>query len=230
MRKESSDSFLFSSRGGLPLNSDECYDEVTNRKQELIGTTTEWRGTGVAEWQKIKTEYITTDTSYRRLAEKYGVHYQTICARSKAEGWIELREQYRNKTLTKTVEKISEKKAGQAAKVGDLANKLLMKLEKAIDELDLKVTSHKVKTEIGATETTTEFRVAEPGGTVDRNGLRQLTGALRELQAIKGEITDLERREREARIQLLRNQADKDSDKEKTVTVVLEGDLSKYAK
>ena len=158
----------------------------------------------MADWLKIKTEYITTDTSYRKLAEKYGIHYQAICARSKAEGWIQLREQYRNRTVTKTVEKISEKKARQAAKVGDLADKLLIKLEQAIDELDLKVTTHKIKTERGATETTTEFKVAEEGGTVDRAGLRQLTAALKELQTIKGEITDLERREREARIEALR--------------------------
>ena len=167
------------------------------------------------DWLKIKTEYITTDTSYRKLAEKYGVSYQAICARSQAEGWIALREQHRNRTLTKTLEKISEKKAKQAAKVGDLADKLLVKLEQAIDELDLKVTTHKIKTERGATETTTEFKVAEEGGIVDRAGLRQLTSALRELQTIKGEITDLERREREARIDALRRSsmtADGDDD------------------
>lgn len=157
------------------------------------------------DWLKIKTEYITTDTSYRKLAEKYGVHYQTICARSKAEGWILLREQYQNRTITKTVEQISNKTAKQAAaKVGDLADKLLVKLEKAIDELDLQVTTHKIKTERGSTEETTEFRVAVPGGVVDRAGLRQLTGALKDLKIIKDEISDLERREREARIEALR--------------------------
>ena len=156
------------------------------------------------DWLKIETEYITTDTSYRKLAEKYGVHYNVIASRSKQGGWIEKRKQYRINTVTKTVEKISDKTARQAAKVGDLADKLLIKLEQAIDELDLKVTTHKVKTEMGNTETTTEFKVATEGGTVDRAGLRQLTAALKELQTIKGEITDLERREREARIEALR--------------------------
>lgn len=173
------------------------------------------------DWLKIKTEYITTDTSYRKLAEKYGVHYQTICARSKAEGWILLREQYQNRTITKTVEQISNKTAKQAAKVGDLADKLLVKLEKAIDELDLQVTTHKIKTERGSTEETTEFRVAVPGGTVDRAGLRQLTGALKELKFIKDEISDLERREREARIEALRKQAD--PDQKETATLIVEG-------
>lgn len=160
------------------------------------------------EWLKIKTEYITTDTSYRKLAEKYGVHYQTICVRSRAEGWIQLREQHRNKTLTKTADKISGKQVKQASKISDLADKLLVKLEKAIDELDLQITTHKIKTETENTEETTEFKVATEGGTVDRAGLRQLTAALSELKDIKGELSDLDRQEQLARIANLRRQSE----------------------
>lgn len=156
------------------------------------------------DWLKIKAEYITTDISYRKLAEKYGINYSVLGARGRAEGWVEQRTQFQAKTHTKTVEKIAEKKARQAAKVEDLADKLLNKLEQAIDELDLKIITKKVKAEKGNTETTIEFKVAEPGGIVDRAGLRQLTAALKELQTIKGEITELERREREARIEALR--------------------------
>ena len=161
-------------------------------------------GRCVEDWLKIETEYITTDTSYRKLAEKYGVHYNAIASRSKQGDWVEKRKQFRINTVTKTVEKISDKTARQAARVGDLADKLLIKLEQAIDELDLKVTTHKIRTETGNTEETLEFKVATEGGTVDRAGLRQLTGALRELKFIKDEISDLERREREARIEALR--------------------------
>lgn len=84
-----------------------------------------------------------------------------------------------------------------------LADMLLEKLAKAIGELDLNCTVRKVKTKEGNTETTTEYHCAESGGTVDRGGLKQLTSALKELQTIRGEITDLERREREARIESL---------------------------
>ena len=173
-----------------------------------------------ADWQAIKTEYITTNTSYRKLAEKYAVNYQTICARSKAEGWIQLREQHRNKTLTKTVEKIGEKQARRAAKIDTLADKLLIKLEKAIDELDLQVTTHKIKTESGNTEWSTEYKVATEGGTVDRTGLRQLTAALSELKDIKGELSELDRKEQEARIANLQKQAEKDADDTDVIEVV----------
>lgn len=176
----------------------------------------------MADWKKIRTEYITTDISYRKLGEKHGVNYQTICARSKAEGWILLREQYQNKTIAKTIENLSDKEAKKAAKVGDLADKLLIKLEQAIEELDLQVTTHKIKTERANTEETTEFRVAVPGGTVDRAGLVQLTNALNKLQTIKGEITDLERREREARIEALhRSSMTGDGDDDDTGVILL---------
>ena len=174
------------------------------------------------DWQQIKTEYITTDTSYRKLAAKYGVSSQAICVKSKQEGWIELREQFKNKTLAKTVEKVAEKKAKQAAKVTDLADKLLVKLEQAIDELDLTVTTHKIKTETGNTERTAEYKTATPGGTIDRAGLRQLSAVLRDLQAVKGEITDLERKEREARIDALRRSSmTGDGDDDETGIILL---------
>ena len=174
------------------------------------------------DWQQIKTEYITTDTSYRKLAQKYGVSAQAICTKSKQEGWLELREQFKNKTLTKTVEKVAEKKAKQAAKVTDLADKLLEKLEQAIDELDLTVTTHKIKTETGNTERTAEYKTATPGGMVDRAGLRQLSSVLRDLQAVKGEITDLERKEREARIDALRRSSmTGDGDDDETGIILL---------
>lgn len=173
------------------------------------------------DWAKIKTEYITTDTSYRELGEKYGVHYQTICARSRKEGWIQEREQHQNRTVTKSVKNIENKKSRQAAKVCALADKLLGKLEQSIDELDFVETTHKIKKVTGNGEETTEFKVASEGGTVDRAGLRQLAAALKDLQIIKGELTSLERREREARIALLRRQAE--PEQKETATLIVEG-------
>ena len=42
----------------------------------------------MADWKKIKTEYITTETSYRKLAQKYGLDQATIARRAKKEGWV----------------------------------------------------------------------------------------------------------------------------------------------
>lgn len=182
-----------------------------------------------ADWKKIKAEYITTGISYRRLAEKYGLHYHVISERGKAEKWVELRKQHRDKTLTKALEKISEKQSDKMARIDSLADQLLDKLEKAITELDLVVITRKVKVETGNTEVTTELQETKEGGTVNRAGLRMLTNALKDLKEVKGIRSALDEEEQQARIDNLRKQAAKDDSKTGTVTVVLEGGLEEYA-
>lgn len=53
------------------------------------------------DWNKIKTEYVTTDTSYRKLSLKYKITSTQIANHSKAEGWVEQRKQYLKKLMQK---------------------------------------------------------------------------------------------------------------------------------
>ena len=177
----------------------------------------------MADWQAIKTEYITTDTSYRKLAQKYGVSYQAICRRSKEEGWIDLREQHMNKTVSEAVDKISSKKADKLSRIDDLADKLLEKLEKAITELDMEIIKRKTKLEDDGLEVTTETMEAKAGGIVDRQGLKQIASALKDIKEVKMLRSELDRQEQEARIANLRKQADKDEDKTEEIEVVFVG-------
>ncbi len=133
----------------------------------------------MADWQAIKTEYITTDTSYRKLAQKYGVSYQAICHRSKEEGWIAEREQYKNKTISKTIEKISKQEANRAARILSVSDKLLKKIERMVDS-------------------------DKP---LDTKGIRALTAAVKDLKEIQSVKSELDKQEQEARIANLRKQA-----------------------
>ena len=83
----------------------------------------------MADWQAIKTEYITTDTSYRKLAQKYDVHHAVIGQRAKAEKWVELRRQHIDKTQTKALNTISNKQAERAAKLIGVSDLLLDKVK-----------------------------------------------------------------------------------------------------
>ena len=194
----------------------------------------------MADWQKIKTEYITTDTSYRKLAQKYGVSYQAICHRSKDEGWIADREQHMNKTVSKAVEKIGSKKADKMSRIDDLADKLLEKLEQAITELDLQLAKHTDKTKIieynndlrpdKPTKETIheEEKLLEVKSIVDRQGLKQIASALKDIKEIKMLRSELDRQEQEARIDKLRKEAivEKESNE---VKVTILGELEEYS-
>lgn len=174
------------------------------------------------DWEAIKTEYITTDLSYRQLGQKHGLSHQMIAVRGKSGGWVELRRQYKAKVTAKTVDKMASKKASQRARVADLADKLLDKLEQAIDELDLRTTAYKVKTVEGNREEVVEYQEATQGGVVSRAGLRQLTAALKDLKEVKDIVSELDKKEQEARIAALQSRSvTVDDDEDETGVILL---------
>lgn len=74
------------------------------------------------DWLKIKTEYINDpDTSYRKLASKYGVPLRTIAKHAKDENWQQCKEQQRNniattlqqQTVKKTCDALSDEMAAK---------------------------------------------------------------------------------------------------------------------
>ena len=148
----------------------------------------------MADWQAIKTEYITTDTSYRKLAEKYGVHYQAICQRSKAEGWIAQREQYKNDTITKIININSDQEVNRAQRIQSVSDKMLTKIEAMVD------------------------------GIKSAKDIRSLTAAIKDLKEIQGlNKSDLDRQEQEARIANIRKQADAGQQTDAAPTLIIEG-------
>ena len=149
----------------------------------------------MADWQAIKTEYITTNTSYRKLAQKYGVSTTQICNVGRDEKWVEQREQYLNKTTAKTLEKISQQEANRAAKIHSVADKLLNKIEAMVDS-------------------------ERP---LDTKGIRALTAAVKDLKEIQSVKSALDEQEQRARIANLQKQADKDVDKTEEIEVVFVG-------
>lgn len=173
----------------------------------------------VVDWQAIKTEYITTSTSYRKLAQKYGVGYQAICIRSQDEGWISLREQHTNKTVTKAIEKISKKKVDRYTRLMNASDRLLKKVEKAIDELDLTLATNVKKTktiEYNNPERPDkptkevideETEILSVSTIIDRNGLKAIASALTAIKDVQMIRSDLDIREQEARIANLERQA-----------------------
>lgn len=161
----------------------------------------------MTDWQAIKAEYITTHTSYRKLAWKYGVPYQAICRRSREEGWVAARKQHTEKTACDAYAPLCSERAEEMARVDDLADKLLEKLEKAITELDSHIIVHKSKMKTEDGEETTEYKEAVAGGVVDRQGLKQIASALKDIKEVKMLRSALDQQEQEARIAALRQKS-----------------------
>lgn len=61
------------------------------------------------DWIKIKNEYINTNISQRKLAEKYKVSRSAIEKKAKKEDWAELKKEQRGKIEAKVGQKTADK-------------------------------------------------------------------------------------------------------------------------
>lgn len=141
------------------------------------------------DWNSIKQEYITDESSsYRKLAKKYGVSSTTIAVKASKEEWVKERERFLNESLSKTLNAISKGQAQRASRLQTVADKLLNKIEAAVDSFEM-----------------TDLLM-------DRQALKQITGALKDIKDIQMIRSDADLREQEARIRNLERQADEGND------------------
>nr|DAZ12950.1 MAG TPA: Protein of unknown function (DUF1804) [Caudoviricetes sp.] len=150
------------------------------------------------EWKDIRNEYINGSISYRKLAEKHGISFNTLCNRAKKEEWVEKRKKQHDKINAKieqkTVEKIAEIESSRIVRINAAADKLLAKLERATEELDTYLVKNKKKVrdieynyEVGKPSKeiiAEDEEIAVVSGNIDRAGLKQLTAALKDLADI----------------------------------------------
>ena len=138
------------------------------------------------DWKAIKREYIAGGTSYRKLAEKYGVPFSNLKRVALKEGWYDLREQAKQKAATKIVEIESDKQAERMKRLLTVSDKLLKAVEDAVDQ----------------------FQAGEL--MLDKGALKSLSGTIKDIKEIQCIKTELDIEEQKARIANLKRQAEAD--------------------
>ena len=91
------------------------------------------------DWIHIKNEYINTDISYRKLADKYKVSFSTLEKTARKEHWKELRDKQSDKIekelRQKTAEIIVEEKVDRITNLLKLTDTAQSKIETAFKQL-----------------------------------------------------------------------------------------------
>ncbi|MBE5873766.1 MAG: hypothetical protein E7287_05075 [Lachnospiraceae bacterium] len=186
------------------------------------------------EWAKIKTEYITTEISYRNLAEKFGMSYTRLYTRAHAEKWGAEREEFQKNLVKKSIDLICDEQAERIARAMRIGDKMLERVEESLEQIDMllvKTTetveiAKKVNGKLADVKTTTE-KLKLQKVTVDRAGLKQLSAVLKDLREIGIFRSELDRREQEARIDRLRKDTEVEQ-KDTEITVTFES-IDDYA-
>lgn len=192
------------------------------------------------DWDRegAKAEYIAGDTSYRKLAEKYGVTLSALRGVAQQEEWVKLRARARHKANTEIVKSVGKTKAKKTLKRLDrifgLTDRLLDKLEQAIGELDVQLCKNveKIKTieyqndqrpDKPTKETIREEeKILEVKTIIDRGGIKAIASALRDIKEIQMLRSDLDEQEQEARIEKLRRDAMRDDDDAGEIEVIFD--------
>ena len=112
-------------------------------------------------WEIIRKEYITTNTSYRKIAAKYGLSYGTVAGKGKKENWQQLRDQKRIKTISKTIEKASEIDSIRAVSIDHVAELILQGIERDVLSILDKGISVNWKGLTGALRDIKELKISE---------------------------------------------------------------------
>lgn len=160
----------------------------------------------MADWKKLKREYIAGGTSYRKLAEKYNVPFGTLRKIAAKENWRELRDKTRAKTDIKIVDAESDKQAERMRRLLSVSDMLLDAVEDAVKQ----------------------FKAGEL--ILEKGALKSLSGTIKDIKEIQNIKSKLDIEEQKARIANLRKQAEADSDKDINVEVSFEGSLDDYSK
>ena len=192
------------------------------------------------DWKKIKAEYVTAyKSSYRKLAEKYGIPLGTLYKRAKRENWVDLKKQSGDRTVARQISVIESKQVDRMKRIQDITDKILDKIEKAVDELDIQLYKDVVKVKeieynnLDRPDKPTketiheEEKVIEIRTIIDRKGVQELSNAIKNLKEVQMLKSELDEEEQKARINKLRKDAE-DEEKDTSITVKFEGDVSKY--
>lgn len=158
------------------------------------------------DWLKLKAEYITDEEmSYRKLAKKHGVSESTLYKRAKSESWHEAKLKHRQTTVAKAVAVVEKDQEKRLSRLLIVTDKLLDKIERLVENL------------------------SEGDLIVDKKGLKDLTGAIKDIKDIQSVKSKIDLQEQQARIDKLRKDAEKE-EKDTEIKVVIGGDLEEYSK
>lgn len=84
------------------------------------------------DWDIIKAEYLTTDTSYRKLSKKYDVSFSQLSARAKEEDWVKQKNDKAVQIGTAAINASDEEKISEIKDLIGLNKRLIRLVEKTI--------------------------------------------------------------------------------------------------
>jgi hypothetical protein len=143
------------------------------------------------DWNTIRAEYIGGGTSYRTLAEKYGLSKDAIARKAQRQGWDKDRDKARDAVATKSIQKAAEAAADNATIAQDLRRAILLRLQRIearypFDATEVRTREGKNTVVFRIRDLTAAYKDMTEGLMVNGQGENELLRSLMEIERRAG--------------------------------------------
>lgn len=183
------------------------------------------------DWTALEAEYITTKTSYRKLAEKYGISSRTITDYAKKHNWVEKRKRYCGNVVAETVAHSTKSDVNKLVSLIESADTMAGVINAVVSDTK-QFNRHIVQKKEGHSEWSEE-RVFKKA---DTKAIRDIVASLKDLTSVIRNLNDIPTMaESEAmalaskRFELDKQKADLESGENKEIKVTMSAEAEEYS-
>lgn len=151
------------------------------------------------DWIALKTEYLSTTISYRKLAEKYGISFNTLKEHAVPDHWADERKKFNTKVATRVQQKIVTTRANECveqlisvSRAASAASAMIEKIMMDADQFRRHLITVKEGEGFGMGEYKETQEVEERlYDKVDMQAFKQFTGAMKDLVQVIRNVNGL---------------------------------------
>ena len=191
----------------------------------------------IIDWDAVRTTYVTTLLSLSQVAKQYDLKRHTVEERSRKEGWVAAREEFRLRATCKAVDAAVDVEADRLAGLIRAAESMVKVIESVYldkEQFRRHLVTDTTIDEDGCKSIVTVERQFDK---VDTRAIKELSGAIKDMTYAVRNLNNLPTQaEAEAqriaaeRLEMDKRKMDAETNVDKEIKVVFAGELERFAK
>ena len=148
------------------------------------------------DWNLIMTDYVTnSDSSLRKIAEKYGIRFPTVQKKAKADSWFATKREYQKKAQTKALSKACTKKANELAGLVTASDYIEKTILKAFNDPEY-FNKHIVSQNLNEEQATLDI--------LNTKAMKDMMRVIKDVEDVKRSILDIKKSDASERLAIER--------------------------
>lgn len=148
------------------------------------------------DWDLIMNDYVCNrEMSLRKIAEKYGIRFNTIKDKSKADSWFAAKQEYQKKLHAKVVAKVTTKKVNELAGLVTASDYIEKAILKAFSDPDY-FKKHIISENLSEQQATLDI--------LNTKAMKDMMRVIKDVEDVKRSILDIKRADTAERLAIER--------------------------